>query len=65
MTARVRKLIGSIAILIFLCAYVWAVSSMSIFVPDNTAAEILYYAITGLCWGLPIFPLISWMHRGR
>jgi len=64
-TARVRKLIGSIAILVFLCVYVWFVASMSIFVPDNRAAEVLYYAVTGICWGLPIFPLISWMNRGR
>lgn len=65
MSARIRKLIGSLGILVFLCGYIWLVASMSIFVPDHWGAELAYYAITGLGWGLPLLPLISWMNRGR
>jgi hypothetical protein len=64
-TARIRKLIGSLAIMAFLALYIWVVASMSLFVPDHWAAELAYYAVTGLAWGLPILPLISWMNRGR
>ena len=65
MTARIRKLIGSLVILAFLTGYIWLVASLSVFVPDNHWAEFAYYAVAGLCWGAPILPLISWMNRGR
>ena len=65
MSARVRKLIGGVAILAFLVGYIWLVASLSVFVPDHWAAELAFYAIAGLGWGVPILPLISWMNRGR
>ena len=65
MSARIRKLIGGLFIVAFVIFYVWLVASLSVFVPDHWAAELAFYAIAGLCWGVPILPLISWMNRGR
>ena len=65
MSARVRKFIGGIGIVAFLIAYAAAVVTMGNYLPDHWAAQIAFYAIAGLAWGLPILPLISWMNRGR
>jgi hypothetical protein len=63
MTARVRKFIGLFGILAFLAAYIFVVSLLADHVPK--AWELAFYVVAGLGWGLPIFPLISWMNRGR
>ncbi|MCR5875751.1 DUF2842 domain-containing protein [Phenylobacterium sp. J426] len=65
MTARVRKLIGLFGIVGFLLFYVWAVASIGAFVADHWAAQLAYYGLAGILWGVPILPLITWMNRGR
>ncbi|OYU70230.1 MAG: hypothetical protein CFE28_09645 [Alphaproteobacteria bacterium PA2] len=65
MNARLRKLIGSFGMLVFIGAYVWAVTAISEYLPDQTSIKLIYFAITGMAWGLPVLPLISWMNRGR
>ena len=65
MNARLRKLVGSFGLVAFIAAYVWAVLAVSEHLPDNTPVKLIYFAITGMAWGLPILPLISWMTRGR
>jgi len=65
MSARLRKLIGLVGILAFLTAYVVVVSKIGDYVPKRWAWQGLYYGLAGLCWGVPLFPLISWMNRGR
>ena len=63
MNVRLKKLIGSAAILAFLAGYVWAVVSIAPFVPAAWWAQIPYFALTGILWGVPLIPLIRWMNR--
>ena len=49
----------------FLIFYVWAVVSLASFVPDVWWAQVLYFAVAGLAWGVPILPLISWAGRAK
>jgi hypothetical protein len=65
MSARVRKFIGGIGILVFLAAYIWAMTTISQHVPDIFALRLVFYAVAGIGWGVPILPLLSWMNRGR
>jgi len=65
MTARVRKLIGLVGLLAFLAAYVTVVSMLADHIPKHWAAQLAFYIVVGLGWGVPILPLISWMNRGR
>ena len=64
MSARLRKLIGLFAILGFLGLYVWAVIGLGEHVPAHWAAQLAYYGLAGVLWGVPILPLIRWMNRG-
>jgi hypothetical protein len=65
MSARLRKLIGLFGVLAFLAAYVVAVSKIADHVPKHWAAQLVFFVVAGLGWGVPILPLISWMNRGR
>ena len=63
MSVRLKKLVGSLAILIFLAAYVWAVISIGAFVPARWWAQAPYFGLSGVLWGVPLLPLIRWMNR--
>jgi len=63
MSPRLKKFIGSLAILIFLAVYAMAAVSLHGLLPKNALLEILYFAIVGTAWGLPLFPLLSWMNK--
>lgn len=65
MPARIRKLIGLVALLAFLAAYVWLAMAIADRLPRHWAAQLVFYVVAGLGWGLPILPLISWMNRAR
>ena len=65
MTARARKAIGSVAILLFLGFYAWLVTTVGDHVPKAWWAQLIYYVVAGTAWGAPIIPLITWMNRGR
>ncbi|MDO8381164.1 MAG: DUF2842 domain-containing protein [Pseudomonadota bacterium] len=65
MSARVRKFVGGIGILVFLAAYIWGMSTLSEYVPDHWALKLAFFAVAGIGWGVPILPLLSWMNRGR
>ena len=64
MKARVRKAIGGVGILVFLGVYVWVAATLGSRLPNQWAVRLIYYAVVGTSWGLPLIPLISWMNRG-
>jgi hypothetical protein len=65
MRRRTRKLIGTVAILIFVSLY--ALIAMAIaqgrLQEANKFWQGLYYLVAGMGWILPIMPLIRWMER--
>jgi hypothetical protein len=65
MPARVRKLIGGIAIVAFVIAYAALAVTISGWLPKTPLVELPYYLVVGIAWGVPIIPLITWMNRGR
>ncbi|HEV2531555.1 DUF2842 domain-containing protein [Phenylobacterium sp.] len=65
MSPRLRKLIGMIAILAFLATYVAMVATIGDHIPKHWAWQGLYFGLAGILWGVPLFPLISWMNRER
>ena len=65
MTQIHRKLIGTVAILIFVCVY--ALVAMALAQGRITDApklvQTVAYIALGLAWVLPLLPLIKWMER--
>lgn len=60
---RIRKLLGSAVIMLFLGAYIWLASTLSDRLPNSGLLRFVFYAVAGLGWGVPILPVISWMNR--
>jgi hypothetical protein len=65
LTIRTRKLIGTVALLAFLCAYALAamLAAVVLQVRESRLIEFLFYMVAGLAWVLPAGLLIRWMHR--
>ena len=59
-----RKAIGSLAILVWLTA--WIVGAVTVGGMIATAPQLvllLFYAVAGLAWVVPLRPLFVWMNR--
>jgi len=65
MTARMRRAIGGLAIVLFVFVYAWLASTIGDHVPKAWWAQLIYYVVAGTAWGLPVIPLMGWMNRGR
>ena len=65
MPVRVRKLIGTVALLVLVS--VWALLAMALaqsaLTDINGFVAAIYYVMAGLGWVLPAMPIISWMSR--
>lgn len=62
-----RRLIACAAILVFLVFWIWAAASIGGLLPRQPWIQLVYYAVAGMGWGLPILPVISWSenYKGR
>ncbi|WP_333795308.1 DUF2842 domain-containing protein [Hyphomicrobium sp.] len=65
MSLRMRKLIGAVALLVFLAVYALGAMLVAIAlqVSVSKTAELVYYAVAGLLWVLPAMWLVRWMQR--
>jgi hypothetical protein len=65
MPRRTRKLIGTLAIFVFVLLYgplAMAIAESRILEAPKLV-QTLAYAVLGLAWILPLMPLIRWMER--
>ena len=65
MPPRLRSFVGSVLILFFLAGYVWAATAIADRLPNDMRIKLVFFALAGVGWGLPILPLMTWMNRGR
>jgi len=65
LTIRIRKLIGTILLLIFIAVYALAVMAVAIVlqVNANKWVELAFYIVGGLAWVIPAALLVRWMVR--
>ena len=65
MNIRMRKLIGTIALLALVT--VWALLAMAFaqfaLRAQSAWVAMLFYAVAGLGWVLPAMPIVAWMQR--
>lgn len=60
MKTRTRQAIAGVGIVVFLIAYVMLVSQVGQALPQNRFVTLLFYAVAGIGWGIPLLPLIKW-----
>jgi Protein of unknown function (DUF2842) len=64
-TQRIRKLIGTVAIVTFVIVYAFVAMALaeSRIVDAPTAIQVVAYVLLGLVWIFPCMPVIRWMER--
>jgi hypothetical protein len=65
MAPRTKKLIGVVGILIWLAVYAFIVMRAAIAILPGAGwlVELVFYAVAGLAWIIPIGLALPWMHR--
>lgn len=65
MRMRTRKLLGTVALLIFVLVYALAAMMVAIALQVNASkfVELAYYVIAGLAWVIPAGAIIWWMQK--
>jgi hypothetical protein len=62
---RWRGVVSGLLIVVGLIAYAVLVASVSLWVPDHWAAELVFFLAAGLLWIWPAAILIRWAARDR
>ena len=65
MTLRTRKLVGTVALLVFLAVYAFLAMlvAVAIQVVGSKVGELLFLVVAGLAWVLPAGWLVRWMQK--
>ena len=66
MTMRMRKLIGTILLLVMITVYSLLAMMVAVVLQVNTTSdwvELVYYVVAGLLWVVPAAWIIWWMSR--
>lgn len=65
MPRRLRTLLGTVAILVFVTAYALVAMAVadSRIVDAPKLVQTLVYVVLGIVWVFPLMPLIKWMER--
>jgi hypothetical protein len=66
MHTRVRKLLGTIALVIFVMAYALVVMTIAAAkLPGSSGlVQLVFYVVAGLAWIFPAGVIIYWMSKG-
>lgn len=67
MNPRLKKLIGTMAMVMFVAFYALVIAALAprILTGASKAVELAFYIIAGLAWVVPLLPLIRWMEKKR
>jgi hypothetical protein len=65
MTPHTKKLIGTILILLWLVVYALIVTGLAVRILPHASwyVSLIFYAVTGVCWIIPIGLALPWMYR--
>lgn len=55
-----RRVIACAGIIVFLFFYVFLVASLGSLIHGSKIVALIFYALAGTLWGVPLIPLISW-----
>jgi hypothetical protein len=61
---RTRRAIAGVGVLVFLAFYIVAAIAISERLPNVAWIRLLFFAVAGTAWGVPLFPLFAWSERG-
>ena len=63
MHPRLRRALAAVGVLVFLAFYIWAAIAIGDRIPEHPLIQLLYFAIVGTAWGVPLYPLFKWSEK--
>ncbi|WEK56531.1 MAG: DUF2842 domain-containing protein [Candidatus Brevundimonas phytovorans] len=63
MGARTRRFVATIGVLLFLTFWVWGAVSINDVLPNIWWLDLLFFAVAGIGWGIPLIPMLRWAER--
>ena len=63
MGSRARRFIATIGVLLFLTFWVWGAVSINDVLPNIWWLDLLFFAVAGIGWGIPLIPMLRWAER--
>ncbi|MGH7019611.1 MAG: DUF2842 domain-containing protein [Brevundimonas sp.] len=63
MGARTRRFVATIGVLLFLTFWVWGAVSINDRLPNIWWLDLIFFAVAGIGWGIPLIPLLRWAER--
>ena len=63
MGARTRRFVATVGVLLFLTFWVWGAVSINDRLPDIWWLDLIFFAVAGIGWGIPLIPLLRWAER--
>lgn len=67
MPPRLRKLVGSVVLVVFVCVYALVAMTVAAAKLPGTSGlvQLAYFLVAGLLWVIPAALLISWMSKPK
>lgn len=63
MPPRARRFVATIGVLLFLTFWVWGAVSINDRLPNIWWLDLIFFAVAGIGWGIPLIPLLRWAER--
>ena len=64
LSPRIRKLAGTVILVVFLGIYALVAMAFAVRLPESSQlAQWTYYVVAGLIWVIPAGAIITWMQR--
>jgi hypothetical protein len=64
MGPRTRRFVAMIGVLAFLIVWVWGAIAIRGALPPSQIIDLIVFAIAGVGWGVPLYPLFRWAEGG-
>ena len=65
MGPRTRRFVAMLAVLVFVVFWIWGAIALRGLLPPGQMIDLIVFAIAGIGWGVPLYPLFKWAEGGR
>lgn len=64
MGPRTRRFVAMLGVVVFLVVWIWGAIAIRGLLPASPLIDLLVYAVAGIGWGVPLYPLFRWAEGG-
>ncbi len=65
MGPRTRRFVAMLGVIAFLVFWIWGTIALRGVLPRGALIDLAVYAVAGIGWGVPLYPLFRWAEGGR